>query len=435
MKKLFMLAVLMLLSTMLLHAATVKFEFSAKSALAYIGSTYVQVPTLEMDPSLSSENVTYSGPAVGDKPFIVDSKTGEVTLLKPNQGNNITATYKYPNSSQTLTAQYQLVVIDPGLGQYRKVTDVKDLGSGENNYILVNKQNDNNFTCFSYHPRFFNVGVKTDNSYLVIDGSDNIYPQILTGNTRYQLKFNGTGIDNSDQAIVSSLECSDLENADIRKFVSYPAKKSGALELSDDQRAMTISYNDKGIKMSFVDTPTFSICYSSSKFQNLTNQTLNFRLYKHYGFDAPEGPKVKIGDAEITGTAYNITGTSESVAIMAPNDNVLVYYKWRPETSSENNVAKVTPEVNKWTKYIEPIQLSEAGTLEYYSEQYGKQSEHKSLTITKQSTPTSVTEMTVSDDTDAIYYTLDGQKLSGKPSKAGVYVVLKDSVSKTLIIK
>lgn len=432
MKKLFMLAVLILLPIMRMNGVST-YTFSAKTDVVYLGATEVRVLPLTNENGEPPYTITYSVPSTSPVASI-DAESGIITLKGPGEVI-VSAKYKEPENSCEKTDSYNLIVIDSSLGQYRKVTDVKDLGSGENNYILVNKQNDNNFTCFSYHPRFFNVGVKTDNSYLVIDGSDNIYPQILTGNTRYQLKFNGTGIDNSDQAIVSSLECSDLENADIRKFVSYPAKKSGALELSDDQRAMTISYNDKGIKMSFVDTPNLSICYSSSKFQNLINQTLNFRLYKHYGFDAPEGPKVMIGDAEITGTAYNITGTSENVAIVASNENVTVYYNWRPTTSSENGIVKVSPEVNKWTKYTEPIQLSEAGTLEYYSEQYGMQSEHKTLTITKQSTPTSVTEMTVSDDTNAIYYTLDGQKLSGKPSKAGVYVVLKDSVSKTLIIK
>lgn len=433
MKKLFMLAVLMLLSTMLLHAATVKFEFSAKSALAYIGSTYVQVPTLEMDPSLSSENVTYSGPAVVDKPFIVDSKTGEVTLLKPNQGNNITATYKYPNSSQTLTAQYQLVVIDPGLGQYRKVTDISELESGDNDYMMVNRVNNNNkkFYYLRYAgdaSRLLSGEATILTDYLALDDRNVIYPQVIV-NPPYKLRLN-------DLDSAYSLECADLTNPEVHKYIAYPTSGSDLI-LSDDPKEITIKSNDAGtdIIMAFVETSNKVIGASTNKFQNITTVTPTFGLYKHYGFDAPEGPNVMIGDVEITGTSYNITGTSENVAIVASNENVLVYYNWRPETSSENNVAKVTPEVNKWTKYIEPIQLSEAGTLEYYSEQYGKQSEHKSLTITKQSTPTSVTEMNVSDDTDAIYYTLDGQKLSGKPNTAGVYVILKDGKSKTLIVK
>lgn len=433
MKKLFMLVVLMLLSTMLLHAATVKFEFSAKSALAYIGSTYVQVPTLEMDPSLSSENVTYSGPAVDDKPFIVDSKTGEVTLLKPNQGNNITATYKYPNSSQTLTAQYQLVVIDPGLGQYRKVTDISELESGDNDYMMVNRVNNNNkkFYFLRYAgdaSRLLSGEATILTDYLALDDRNVIYPQVIV-NPPYKLILNDLGS-------AYSLECADLTNPEVHKYIAYPTSGSDLI-LSDDPKEITIKSNDAGtdIIMAFVETSNKVIGASKNKFQNITTVSPTFGLYKHYGFDAPEGPKVMIGDTEITGTAYSITGTSENVAIVAPNDNVLVYYNWRPTTSSENGIVKVSPEVNKWTKYTEPIQLSEAGTLEYYSEQYGMQSEHKTLTITKQSTPTSVTEMTVSDDTNAIYYTLDGQKLSGKPSKAGVYVVLKDSVSKTLIIK
>ncbi len=433
MKKLFMLAVLMLLPTMLLHAATVKFEFSAKSALAYIGSTYVQVPTLEMDPSLSSENVTYSGPAVDDKPFIVDSKTGEVTLLKPNQGNNITATYKYPNSSQTLTAKYQLVVIDPGLGQYRKVTDISELESGDNDYMMVNRVNNNNkqFYFLRYAgdaSRLLSGEATILTDYLALDDRNVIYPQVIV-NPPYKLILNDLGS-------AYSLECADLTNPEVHKYIAYPTSGSDLI-LSDDPKEITIKSNDAGtdIIMAFVETSNKVIGASKNKFQNITTVTPTFGLYKHYGFDAPEGPKVMIGDAEITGTSYNITGTSENVAIVASNENVTVYYNWRPTTSSENGIVKVSPEVNKWTKYTEPIQLSEAGTLEYYSEQYGMQSEHKTLTITKQSTPTSVTEMTVSDDTNAIYYTLDGQKLSGKPSKAGVYVVLKDSVSKTLIIK
>lgn len=433
MKKLFMLVVLMLLSTMLLRAATVKFEFSAKSALAYIGSTYVQVPTLEMDPSLSSENVTYSGPAVDDKPFIVDSKTGEVTLLKPNQGNNITATYKYPNSNQTLTAQYQLVVIDPGLGQYRKVTDISELESGDNDYMMVNRVNNNNkkFYFLRYAgdaSRLLSGEATILTDYLALDDRNVIYPQVIV-NPPYKLILNDLGS-------AYSLECADLTNPEVHKYIAYPTSGSDLI-LSDDPKEITIKSNDAGtdIIMAFVETSNKVIGASKNKFQNITTVSPTFGLYKHYGFDAPEGPKVMIGDTEITGTAYSITGTSENVAIVAPNDNVLVYYNWRPTTSSENGIVKVSPEVNKWTKYTEPIQLSEAGTLEYYSEQYGMQSEHKTLTITKQSTPTSVTEMTVSDDTNAIYYTLDGQKLSGKPSKAGVYVVLKDSVSKTLIIK
>lgn len=433
MKKLFMLAVLMLLPTMLLHAATVKFEFNAKSALAYIGSTYVQVPTLEMDPSLSSENVTYSGPAGDDRPFIVDPKTGEVTLLQPNQGNNIIATYKYPNSSQTLTAKYQLVVIDPGLGQYRKVTDISELESGDNDYMMVNRVNNNNkqFYFLRYTGNASNLASGQANiltDYLALDDRNIIYPHVIT-NPPYKLILNDLGS-------AYSLECADLTNPEVHKYIAYPTSGSDLI-LSDDPKEITIKSNDAGtdIIMAFVETSNKVIGASKNKFQNITTVTPTFGLYKHYGFDAPEGPKVMIGDAEITDTAYNITGTSENVAIVAPNENVTVYYNWRPTTSSENGIVKVSPEVNKWTKYTEPIQLSEAGTLEYYSEQYGMQSEHKTLTITKQSTPTSVTEMTVSDDTNAIYYTLDGQKLSGKPNTAGVYVVLKDNKHKTLIIK
>ena len=433
MKKLFMLVVLMLLSTMLLHAATVKFEFSAKSALAYIGSTYVQVPTLEMDPSLSSENVTYSGPAVDDKPFIVDSKTGEVTLLKPNQGNNITATYKYPNSSQTLTAQYQLVVIDPGLGQYRKVTDISELESGDNDYMMVNRVNNNNkqFYFLRYTGNASNLASGQANiltDYLALDDRNIIYPQVIVY-PPYKLRLNDLGS-------AYSLECADLTNPEVHKYIAYPTSGSDLI-LSDDPKEITIKSNDAGtdIIMAFVETSNKVIGASKNKFQNITTVTPTFGLYKHYGFDAPEGPKVMIGDAEITGTSYNITGTSENVAIVASNENVTVYYNWRPTTSSENGIVKVSPEVNKWTKYTEPIQLSEAGTLAYYSEQYGMQSEHKTLTVTQQSTPTSVTEMTVSDDANAIYYTLDGQKLSGKPNTAGVYVVLKDNKYKTQIIK
>lgn len=433
MKKLFMLVVLMLLSTMLLHAATVKFEFSAKSALAYIGSTYVQVPTLEMDPSLSSENVTYSGPAVDDKPFIVDSKTGEVTLLKPNQGNNITATYKYPNSSQTLTAQYQLVVIDPGLGQYRKVTDISELESGDNDYMMVNRVNNNNkkFYFLRYAgdaSRLLSGEATILTDYLALDDRNVIYPQVIV-NPPYKLRLNDLGS-------AYSLECADLTNPEVHKYIAYPTSGSDLI-LSDDPKEITIKSNDAGtdIIMAFVETSNKVIGASKNKFQNITTVSPTFGLYKHYGFDAPEGPKVMIGDAEITDTAYNITGTSENVVIVAPNENVMVYYNWRPATSNENGIEKVAPEVNKWTKYTEPIQLSEAGTLEYYSEQYGMQSEHKTLTVTQQSTPTSVTEMTVSDDANAIYYTLDGQKLSGKPNTAGVYVVLKDNKYKTQIIK
>ena len=433
MKKLFMLVVLMLLSTMLLHAATVKFEFSAKSALAYIGSTYVQVPTLEMDPSLSSENVTYSGPAVDDKPFFVDSKTGEVTLLKPNQGNNITATYKYPNSSQTLTAQYQLVVIDPGLGQYRKVTDISELESGDNDYMMVNRVNNNNkqFYFLRYTGNASNLASGQANiltDYLALDDRNIIYPQVIVY-PPYKLRLNDLGS-------AYSLECADLTNPEVHKYIAYPTSGSDLI-LSDDPKEITIKSNDAGtdIIMAFVETSNKVIGASKNKFQNITTVTPTFGLYKHYGFDAPEGPKVMIGDAEITGTSYNITGTSENVAIVASNENVTVYYNWRPTTSSENGIVKVSPEVNKWTKYTEPIQLSEAGTLAYYSEQYGMQSEHKTLTVTQQSTPTSVTEMTVSDDANAIYYTLDGQKLSGKPNTAGVYVVLKDNKYKTQIIK
>lgn len=43
--------------------------------------------------------------------------------------------------------------------------------------------------------------------------------------------------------------------------------------------------------------------------------------------------------------------------------------------------------------------------------------------------------VTIGDDEDAIYYTIDGIRLSGKPQQPGIYIRLKDGKSHKVVVQ
>lgn len=445
MKKAILLAVMVLLTVVVMNGATSNmFKFSSDRALVYMGSTEVIVPELEIDPSISGGLVTYS--IANSGVATVNAQTGELTIEGPGKCN-VNASY----SKNSLTAKYELTVIDPTYGEYHKVTGTSELASGKNNYVLIDRPPKSGNAQYVYYLTYKKdgsslVGMNYPiDSKIMLDNLDNenvIYSQIMNmSDNPPGYAFSLNTID-AGETSVYSLECKDLENTDDYQYISYPqtSSKYGNLILSNTERLMTIDFNETGIVMSFVDDPERMIGSNKSIFknQNKTEQTSSFGLYKYHEYKTPDTPIVKINDSEVTGDSYNATGNSAIVKFEAL-EGVLVYYTWNSSSeTAEESIAKAESETTSanWIRYdsTQPIQLSENGELKYYSEQYGKKAETKTLNVTFNTT-TSVLGVKSTDSADAVYYTIEGQKLKGKPNKAGVYVVVEEGTSKTIIIK
>lgn len=126
---------MMLTMTGMMRAET--FEFSVRSGLAYIGQTEVVLPELIMDDGMSMDDVTYE--VQSNSPFEVTA-SGEVVLSGDIGKGTITAVYTdHNNAGATLKTGYELSVIDPQFGEFRKVKSKADLTTGaEDSYVLVN---------------------------------------------------------------------------------------------------------------------------------------------------------------------------------------------------------------------------------------------------------------------------------------------------------
>lgn len=433
---------MMLTITGMLRAET--FEFSVRSGLAYIGQTEVVLPELIMDDGMSMANVTY---AANNTDVFEVTSSGEVSLNGIGQAS-VTAVYTDPdNLNKKLSATYQLTVIDPQFGEYRKVKSKADLTTGEDDsYVLVNTDYFKNkklcYLQYSSDGRTL-IGATPDIISEYWNTEESFYSKIITGST-YRFQLNAETSTNTSENVYS-LKCQDTTSD---KYLCYPTKQTSAnLTLSDTPKKMTISFDDfeqNGITIKFEDKLDKTMGVSGSNFQIRSNRTPGFALFKYYPYEKPQPGTVK---AKVNGNVaeenYEVAEESSTLTLEVPDgEGIIVYYQWLPSesTESESKIVKVESENNKFVRYTGPVELTSEGTLTYYGERYGLGSNDKiQLIITKASitspTPTSVNGIEMNQESEAEYYTLDGQKMTKKPSKAGVYIVLKDGKSKTLIIK
>ena len=433
---------MMLTITGMLRAET--FEFSVRSGLAYIGQTEVVLPELIMDDGMSMTNVTY---AANNTDVFEVTSSGEVSLNGIGQAS-VTAVYTDPdNLNKKLSATYQLTVIDPQFGEYRKVKSKADLTTGEDDsYVLVNTDYFKNkklcYLQYSSDGRTL-IGATPDIISEYWNTEESFYSKIITGSP-YRFQLNAETSTNTSEDVYS-LKCQDI-NMD--KYLCYPTKTpSGNLTLSDTPKTMTIGFEDfeqYGITIKFEDRLERTMGVNKSNFQIRSDRTPGFALFRYYPYEKPQhGTVIAKVNGNVAEENYEVAEESSTLTLEVPDgEGIIVYYQWLPSesTESESKIVKVESENNKFVRYTGPVELTSAGTLTYYGERYGLGSNDKiQLIITKASTtpstPTSVNGIEVKEDSKAKYYTLDGQKLTEKPSKAGIYVILEEGESKTLIIK
>lgn len=434
---------MMLTMTGMLRAET--FEFSVRSGLAYIGQTEVVLPELIMDDGMSMDDVTYE--VQSNSPFEVTA-SGEVALSGDIGKGTITAVYTDPNNAgATLETGYELSVIDPQFGEFRKVKSKADLTIGEDDsYVLVNTDYFKNkklcYLQYSSDGRTL-LGATPDIISEYWNTEESFYSKIITGST-YRFQLNAETSTNTSEDMYS-IKCQDTTSD---KYLCYPTKQTSAnLTLSDTPKKMTISFDDieqNGITIKFEDKLDKTMGVSGSNFQIRSNRTPGFALFRYYPYEKPQhGAVIAKVNGNVAEENYEVTEESSTLTFEVPEgEDMQVYYHWLPSesTESESKIVKVKSENIKFVRYTGPVELTNEGTLIYYGERYGLGSNDKiQLIITKASitppTPTSVNGIEMNQESEAEYYTLDGQKMTKKPSKAGVYVVLKDGKSKTLIIK
>lgn len=436
---------MMLTMTGMLRAET--FEFSVRSGLAYIGQTEVVLPELIMDDEMSMDDVTYE--VQSNSPFEVTA-SGEVVLSGDIGKGTITAVYTdHNNAGATLKTGYELSVIDPQFGEFRKVKSKADLTTGaEDSYVLVNTDYFKNkklcYLQYSSDGRTLK-GATPDIISEYWNTEESFYSKIITGST-YRFQLNAETSTNTSENVYS-LKCQDTTSD---KYLCYPTKQTSAnLTLSDTPKKMTISFDDfeqNGITIVFEDKPTKTMGVSGINFQIRSNRTPGFALFRYYPYEKPQhGAVIAKVNGNVAEENYEVADESSTLTFEVPEgEDVNVYYQWIPsesnESESKSKIVKVESENNKFVRYTGPVELTSEGTLTYYGERYGLGSDDKiQLIITKASTtpptPTAVNELGIVKEPKVRYYTLDGQKLTEKPSKAGVYVLLEEDKSKTVIIK
>lgn len=443
MKKLVLLASAMVLTiTGMLRAET--FEFSAKSGLAYIGQTEVLLPELIMDDGMSMDNVTY---AANNTDVFEVTSSGEVSLNGIGQAS-VTAVYTdHDNLNKKLSATYQLTVIDPQFGEFRKVKSKADLTTGEDDsYVLVNTDYFKNkklcYLQYSSDGRTL-IGATPDIISEYWNTEESFYSKIITGST-YRFQLNAETSTNTSEDVYS-LKCQDTTSD---KYLCYPTKQTSAnLTLSDMPKKMTIGFDDfeqNGITIKFEDKLDKTMGVSGSNFQIRSNRTPGFALFRYYPYEKPQhGAVIAKVNGNVAEENYEVAEESSTLTLEVPyGEGIIVYYQWLPSesTESESKIVKVESENNKFVRYTGPVELTSEGTLTYYGERFGLGSDDIiQLNILKASpnppTPTSVNGIKMNEESETKYFTLDGLKLAEKPSKAGVYVILEEGKSKTLIIK
>lgn len=170
-------------------------------------------------------------------------------------------------------------------------------------------------------------------------------------------------------------------------------------------------------------------------------------VFEPYEFNltimAIAAPSIKVNDMAQEGEAYVIP-KGKSVAVVLETaeeaaEGTVVMYKWTPAAQGE--VAAQAEE--GFAAYTEPLEINEAGTLEYYSSLPIYNSSNTligtAISATKKmeftvSTTTGVEGIEAADsDAQARYYNLNGVRVN--PTQPGLYIMVKDDKATKITVK
>ena len=161
-----------------------------------------------------------------------------------------------------------------------------------------------------------------------------------------------------------------------------------------DQAARTISFRNSGTQMAYV-----------------------IEISTIYGYEAPAAPvpTIKVGETIVTESSVDLKENEVAEVSFELAEGVEVYYNLTETVAPEKAAAEDGLE---YTKYTEPIMISKASTLTYYSVVNGVESEKATFTVTGGTT--AITEINADANAPVEYFNLQGIRVANPEN--GVFV-------------
>ncbi len=136
-----------------------------------------------------------------------------------------------------------------------------------------------------------------------------------------------------------------------------------------------------------------------------------------YGYEAPAAPvpTIKVGETIVTESSVDLKENEVAEVSFELAEGVEVYYNLTETVAPEKAAAEDGLE---YTKYTEPIMISKASTLTYYSVVNGVESEKATFTVTGGTT--ALTEINADANAPVEYFNLQGIRVANPEN--GVFI-------------
>lgn len=393
-------------------------SFDKAEITEYIGSLEQDLPVLTATEGLK---ITYS--SSNEAAATVDAQTGAVTLVAAGTttitaSSEATAEYKAGEASYILNVKAAAT----GAGEFVLLTDIGNLdgkqglivGAADETYYGAGGINDKN--------KLAGVSVNVENNTIAEKGNCVEFTFTKIGDATYTLQ-------NSESSYLAAEGSRDLAWS--------TNQTSATVSIDGNTSQATISYtNDRRIRLQ-KDNDGFKFGNYSNKASDVTAGSNPQTYYPVQIYVKEAGEPVVIDIPSVFADGNQITGTllfegEKEITMTHSSEGARLYYSFVKSSATPMEApARVQYEGKEFTRYTEPIKVTESGTFYYFAEVNGVKSEVKNVLI---SDTTGVEDITVGgEEGEAVYYDMTGRRVANPT--AGLYIRVNGSTATKVYLR
>lgn len=394
-------------------------SFDKAEITEYIGSLEQDLPVLTATEGLK---ITYS--SSNEAAATIDAQTGAVELVAAGT-TTITATSEATAEYKAGEASYILNVkaAATGAGGFVLLTDIGNLDGKQG--LIVGAADETYYGAgdINSNKKLAGVNINVENNTIAEKGNCVEFTFTKTGDATYTLQ-------NSESSYLAKGSGStDMAWSD--------TKTTATVTIDATSSQATISYTEgRRIRLQ-KDKNGFKFSSYSNKANDVTTGTNPQTYYPVQIYVKEAGEPVVIDIPSVFADGNQITGTllfegEKEITMTHPSEGARLYYSFIKSSATPMEApARVQHEGKEFTRYTEPIKVTESGTLHYFAEVNGVKSEVKNVLI---SDTTGVEDITVGgEEGEAVYYDMTGRRVANPT--AGLYIRVNGSTATKVYLR
>lgn len=394
-------------------------SFDKAEITEYIGSLEQDLPVLTATEGLK---ITYS--SSNEAAATIDAQTGAVELVAAGT-TTITATSEATAEYKAGEASYILNVkaAATGAGGFVLLTDIGNLDGKQG--LIVGAADETYYGAgdINSNKKLAGVNINVENNTIAEKGNCVEFTFTKTGDATYTLQ-------NSESSYLAKGSGStDMAWSD--------TKTTATVTIDATSSQATISYTEgRRIRLQ-KDKNGFKFSSYSNKANDVTTGTNPQTYYPVQIYVKEAGEPVVIDIPSVFADGNQITGTllfegEKEITMTHPSEGARLYYSFIKSSATPMEApARVQHEGKEFTRYTEPIKVTESGTLHYFAEVNGVKSEVKNVLI---SDTTGVEDITVGgEEGEDVYYDMTGRRVANPT--AGLYIRVNGSTATKVYLR